>query len=149
MTEDINELGPVDWIVVEFPGSRFRGEMAPILLDLEERGIIRVLDLVIIKKDADGGLELFEASDLGADELGGLRDEERRLAFLLSEEDVLAAAQAVEPGSSAALLIWENRWAAPFAVAARRAGGQLVAGGRIPIQALLAAVENDLIEEGA
>lgn len=149
MTEDINELGPVDWIVVEFPGSRFRGEMAPILLDLEERGIIRVLDLVIIKKDADGGLELFEASDLGADELGGLRDEERRLAFLLSEEDVLAAAQAVEPGSSAALLIWENRWVAPFAVAARRAGGQLVAGGRIPIQALLAAVENDLIEEGA
>ncbi len=149
MTEDINELGPVDWIVIEFPGSRFKGEMAPILLDLEERGIIRVLDLVIIKKDADGGLELFEASDLGADELGGLRDEERRLAFLLSEEDVLAAAQAVEPGSSAALLIWENRWAAPFAVAARRAGGQLVAGGRIPIQALLAAVENDLIEEGA
>lgn len=149
MTEDINELGPVDWIVIEFPGSRFKGEMAPILLDLEERGIIRVLDLVIIKKDENGEFELFEASDLGEDELGGLRDEERKLAFLLSEADVLAAAAAVEPGSSAALLVWENAWAAPFAVAARRAGGQLVAGGRIPIQALLAAVENDVIEEGA
>ena len=148
-TEDINELGPVDWIVIEFPGSRFKGEMAPILLDLEERGIIRVLDLVIIKKDEDGEFELFEASDLGDDELGGLRDEERNVAFLLSEADVLAAAEAVEPGSSAALLVWENAWAAPFAVAARRAGGQLVAGGRIPVQALIAALELEIAEEGA
>lgn len=146
---ELDELGPVDWIVVEFPGARFKGEMLPILADLEDRGIIRLLDMVVLKKDAAGVLEAFEASDLDADEVGSIRDEERRLAMLLSEEDVLAVGEAVEPGSAAALLVWENKWAAPFASAARRAGGQLVASGRIPIQALAAAVESDLISEGA
>ena len=146
---ELDELGPVDWIVVEFPGARFKGEMLPILADLEDRGIIRLLDMVVLKKDAAGVLEAFEASDLDADEVGSIRDEERRLAMLLSEEDVLAVGAAVEPGPAAALLVWENKWAAPFASAARRAGGQLVASGRIPIQALAAAVESDLISEGA
>jgi len=145
--EDVDTLGPVDWIVVEFPGARFKGEIAPIIADLEEREIIRVLDLVVLKKDMDGSLEFFELSDLDASELGGLRDEERQLAMLLSEDDVLNIATAIEPGSAAGVLVWENRWAAPFGSAVRRAGGQLVASGWIPVQALLAAVEADVVEE--
>ncbi|MDO1481184.1 DUF6325 family protein [Rhodococcus ruber] len=142
-TEDIDELGPVDWIVVEFPGSRFKGEIAPTLDELVERGIVRVLDLLLLKKDTDGSLEAFELADLDESEIGALRSYESELAMLLSEEDVEAVAAAVEPGSTAALLVWENLWAAPFASAVRRAGGQLVASGRIPVQALLAAIEAD------
>ena len=139
--EPLDELGPVDWIVVEFPGSRFRGEIAPILDDLTERGTIRVLDLLLIRKAEDGALDFFELSDLDEDEMGSIRAYETALATLLSEDDVNAAAAAVQPGSTAALLVWENRWAAPFGSAVRRAGGQLVAEGRIPVQALLAAAE--------
>lgn len=142
--EDLDELGPVDWIVVEFPGSRFNGEIAPALEDLVQRGIVRVLDLLMIKKGDDGALDFYELSDLDDTEVGSLRAYETALATLLSEEDVEAVAAAVEPGSSAALLVWENAWAAPFASSVRHAGGQLVASGRIPIQALLAAVEADL-----
>jgi hypothetical protein len=139
--EFLDELGPVDWIVVEFPGSKFKGEIAPILDDLVERGTIRVLDLLLIRKDEAGALEFFELSDLDENEMGSLRAYETELSMLLAEDDVTAVAAAVEPGSTAALLVWENRWAAPFGSAVRRAGGQLVAGGRIPVQALLAAVE--------
>jgi hypothetical protein len=148
MNENIDELGPVDWIVVEFPGSKFNGEIAPALKDLVDRDIVRVLDLLILRKDDDGGLEAFELSDLDEGEIGGLRSYETELAMLLSAEDVESIAAAVEPGSSAAVLVWENTWAAPFASAVRRSGGQLVASGRIPIQALLAAVEAD-DDEGA
>jgi len=136
-----DELGPVDWIVVEFPGSKFKGEIAPIIDDLVGRGTVRVLDLLLMRKDEDGELEFFELSDLDESEIGTLRAYETELATLLSEDDVNAVAASVEPGSTAALLVWENRWAAPFGAAVRRAGGQLVASGRIPIQALLAAVE--------
>jgi hypothetical protein len=136
-----DELGPVDWIVVEFPGSEFKGEIAPILDELVERGTVRVLDLLLIRKAEDGELEFFELSDLDESEIGSLRAYETELATLLSEDDVHAVAASVEPGSTAALLVWENCWAAPFGSAVRRAGGQLVASGRIPIQALLAAVE--------
>ena len=139
--EFLDELGPVDWIVVEFPGSRFKGEIAPILDGLVERGTVRVLDLVLIRKREDGELEFFELSDLDESEIGTLRAYETELATLLSEDDVNAVAASVEPGSTAALLVWENRWAAPFGSAVRRAGGQLVATGRIPVQALLAAAE--------
>jgi hypothetical protein len=139
--EALDELGPVDWIVVEFPGSKFRGEIAPILDGLVESGTVRVLDLVLIRKREDGELEFFELSDLDESEIGSLRAYETELATLLSEDDVNAVAASVEPGSTAALLVWENRWAAPFGSAVRRAGGQLVASGRIPVQALLAAVE--------
>jgi hypothetical protein len=137
----VDELGPVDWIVVEFPGSRFNGEIAPALRDLVDRGLVRVLDLLLLKKDADGTIEAFEISDLDDSEIGELRMLETQLAMLLTEDDVTAVAAAVEPGSSAAVLVWENTWAAPFGSAVRRSGGQLVASGRIPIQALLAAVE--------
>jgi hypothetical protein len=142
-TDSLDELGPVDWIVVEFPGSRFRGEIAPILDELVERGTIRVLDLILIRKGEDGALDFFELSDLDENEMGSLRAYETELAMLLSEDDVTAVAAAVEPGSTAALLVWENRWAAPFGSAVRHAGGQLMASGRIPVQALLAAVEAD------
>ncbi len=147
MSEEIDELGPVDWLVVEFPGSQFKGEIAPALNDLVDRGIIRVLDLLILRKDEDGAIEAFELSDLEEAEIGGLRSYETELAMLLSAEDVESLAAAVEPGSTAAALIWENTWAAPFASAVRRAGGQLVANGRIPVQAILAAIEADLDEE--
>jgi hypothetical protein len=145
--DDVDELGPVDWIVVEFPGSKFNGQIAPALLDLVERDLIRVLDLLVLKKDADGSLEAFELSDLDQGEIGDLRTYESELAMLLSEEDVTSLAAAIEPGSSAGVLVWENTWAAPFASAVRRSGGQLVASGRIPIQALLAAIEADEKEE--
>jgi Family of unknown function (DUF6325) len=147
--DEVDELGPVDWIVVEFPGSRFNGQIAPALLDLVERDLIRVLDLLVLKKDADGSLEAFELSDLDEGEIGGFREYESELAMLLSEEDVTSLAAAIEPGSSAAVLVWENTWAAPFASAVRRSGGQLVASGRIPIQALLAAIEADEQEDAA
>ncbi|HWJ53410.1 MAG TPA: DUF6325 family protein [Propionibacteriaceae bacterium] len=101
------------------------------------------MDLLVLKKDADGELESFELSDLDTTEIGELRNYESQLAMLLSEDDVTAVAAAIEPGSSAAVLVWENTWAAPFASAVRHSGGQLVASGRIPIQALLAAVESD------
>ena len=144
---EVDELGPVDWIVVEFPGSKFNGEMAPALRDLVERNLIRVLDLLVLKKDRDGSIEAFELSDLDDSEVGELRAYEAELAMLLSEDDVSAVAAAIEPGSSAAVLVWENTWAAPFASAARRAGGLLVASGRIPTQALLGAIEADEQDE--
>jgi hypothetical protein len=139
----VDELGPVDYIVVEFPGRKFSGEIAPALRDLVERGLVRMLDLLVLKKDEDGTIEAFELSDLDDTEIGELRSHERELAMLLSEDDVKAVAAAVEPGSTAGVLVWENSWAAPFASAVRHSGGQLVASGRIPIQALVAAVEAD------
>ena len=145
--DSVDELGPVDWIVVEFPGSTFNGAIAPALRDLVDRDVVRVLDLLVLKKDSDGTLEAFELSDLDTSEIGELRGYESQLAMLLSEDDVTAVAAAIEPGSSAAVLVWENTWAAPFASAVRHSGGQLVASGRIPIQALLAAVEADEDDE--
>ena len=146
MSEPIDTLGPVDYLVIEFPGSRFNGEIGAALVDLVEREIIRVLDLVVIKKDQDGSFEAFEFADIDDSELGSIRSLETELAQLVSEDDVASVAEALEPGSSAGLLVYENLWAAPFGSAVRRAGGQLVANGRIPVQALLAAIEEDLSE---
>jgi hypothetical protein len=143
MTETIDELGPVDYIVVEFPGSKFNGEIAPTLVDLVDRGIIRVLDLIMIVKEADGSFDAIEIADLDESEVGELLRLETQIAELLSEEDVASLAAAIEPGTTAALLVYENKWAAPFATAVRHSGGQLVANGRIPIQALVAALEAD------
>ena len=146
--EDVEELGPVDWIVIEFPGSRFNGEIAPALVDLVERDLVRVLDLLVLKKEADGSVEAFELADLDDDETGGLRTFEAGLAMLVSEDDVVAAAEALDAGSSAALVVWENTWAAPFGAAVRQSGGQLVASGRIPIQSILAAIAADEDDDG-
>ena len=108
MTSPIDELGPVDYLVVEFPGSNFNGEILPELAALVDRGIVRVLDLVLIKKQEDGSFEGFEFDDIESGSLGELRELERELADLLSEEDVVAVAEALDPGSTAALLVYEN-----------------------------------------
>jgi hypothetical protein len=140
-----DELGPVDYVVVEFPAgaSNFSGEMAAELLKLVDAGTIRVIDVLILTKDEDGSVDATELSDI--DELGDLQAVEAELAELLAEDDVEHLAAAMEPGSVAGVLIWENLWAAPFASAARRSGGQLIANGRIPIQAIIASVEADLV----
>ena len=142
---DIDELGPVDYLVVEFPAEQanFSGEMASELSALVERGLVRVLDMLILKKELDGSVEGFESHEFGDGELAELRGAETELALLLAEEDVESIGAAMEPGSVAAVLVWENAWAAPFGVAVRRSGGQLVASGRIPIQALAATIEAD------
>jgi len=149
MTASIDHLGPVDYLVVEFPGSNFNGEIMPELVDLVERGVVRVLDLVVIKKDEDSSFEAFEFADIEDGVLGELRELEREFADLLSEDDIAAVVDAMEPGSTAGLLIYENLWAAPLASAVRRSGGQLVASGRIPVQALLAVLEDSAIEDAA
>ena len=139
----LDELGPVDYLVVEFPAgaSSFTGEMAAELLALVDAGTIRVIDVLILTKDDDGVVEATELSDVA--ELGELAAVEAELAELLAEEDVVHLAAAMEPGSTAGVLIWENLWAAPFAAAARRSGGRLIANGRIPIQAIIASIEAD------
>jgi Family of unknown function (DUF6325) len=142
-TTDLDSLGPVDYIVVEFPAgaSNFTGEMAEELLALVDSGTIRVIDVLILTKNEDGTVDAMELSDI--EQLGPLQRVEAQLAELLAEEDVEHLAAALDPGSTAGVLIWENLWAAPFASAARRSGGQLIATGRIPIQAIIASIEAD------
>ena len=152
MTErTLDELGPVDYLIVEFPEGQqnFTGEGADELLKLHDAGIIRIMDLVIMVKDEDGSIDAMELSDVP--DLGEFARIEAELAETLSADDVVTLAEAMAPGSVAAALIYENLWAAPFASALRRAGAQLVADGRIPIQAIIAAVEADaaLEAEGA
>jgi hypothetical protein len=138
-------LGPVDWLVVEFPADKanFSGEMASELRSLVERGLVRVLDLVFLRKDADGSIDVDELGDVPEDAAGELLAHETDLAMLLAEDDIVAVGEALAPGSIAAVLVYENTWAGPFAASVRRAGGQLIDSGRIPTQALLAAVEAD------
>jgi len=142
-TTSLDELGPVDYLVVEFPAgaSNFTGEMAKELLALVDSGTIRVIDIVILTKNEDGTVEAMELSDVP--ELGELQAVEAELAELLAAEDIDHLAAAMDPGSTGGVLIWENLWAAPFASAARRSGGQLIANGRIPIQAIIASIEAD------
>src|SRR6185312_12586210 len=136
-------LGPIDYVVVEFPADvkNFTGEMAEELLKLVDAGTIRIVDVLILDKNEDGSVDVTELSDV--EELGDLRAVEAQLAELLAADDVAHLASAMEPGSTAGVLIWENLWAAPFASAARRSGGQLIANGRIPIQAIIASIEAD------
>ena len=143
--EVMDELGPIDFVVIEFPAGKanFSGAMAEKLRALVEAGIVRVLDLLIITKDEDGAVDAFEVENFEDGAAGALRDFGFELAELLTEEDVDHIAAALEPGTVAAALVWENSWAAPFASSIRRSGGQLVASGRIPIQAILAALEAD------
>jgi hypothetical protein len=146
----IDELGPVDYLVVEFPLGKadFTGEAAQELKSLVDKGVIRVLDLIFIHKLEDGSIEAFEAHEY--DQAGILAELDALALELLAEEDVDALAAAVEPNTVAAILVWENTWAAPFGAAVRRAGGQLVADGRIPVQGILAAMEAEVEEmEGA
>jgi len=139
--EALDETGPIDWIVVEFPRSEMTGEAFPLLVDLVDRGIIRLLDLSFIRKETDGSVVALELSQLDPDGSFDLTIFEGASSGLLDDDDLAEAASAVEPGSSAGILVYENVWAAPFAAALRRSGAQLVATGRIPIQAMLATLD--------
>lgn len=141
MTDDLDQMGPVDYLVLEFPGSRMNGEAFPMLVDLVDRGVVRILDLVFVRKELDGSLVGLELSDLDGDGELDLSVFEGASSGLLGEDDVQEAGSALEPGSSAGILVYENVWAAPLATAIRRSGGELVASGRIPVQAMLSALE--------
>src|SRR3954466_4908890 len=145
----VDELGPVDYLVVESPAGakNFTGEMAAELLKLVDAGTIRVVDVLILDKNEDGSVDATELADI--EQLGDLQAIEAELAELLAADDVAHLAAAMDPGSTAGVLIYENLWAAPFASAARRSGGQLIANGRIPIQAIIASVEAEAELVGA
>ena len=148
MTEQaLDGLGPVDYLVIEFPAGEadFSGEIAEELVRLVEAGTIRLIDAIVLTKDADGSVDAVEFEDL--EDLGPLVALEAELAELLAADDVEQLANAMEPGSVAGVIVYENLWAAPFAAAARRAGGQLIASGRIPIQAIIASLEADEANE--
>ena len=139
----LDELGPVDYLIVEFPAGNqnFTGEGARELLRLHDAGIIRIMDILILQKGADGTVMAQELGDLA--EMGEIHRLEAELAQTLAEEDVEHLAAAMDPGSVAGVLVYENLWAAPFASAMRHAGGQVIANGSIPIQAMIAAIESD------
>jgi dihydroorotase-like cyclic amidohydrolase len=139
-TEDSIEMGPIDYIVVEWPDRQPTGDAVPHLIELVDRGIIRIIDLAFITKEDDGSVARLELADLG-DAVEAYAVFEGASSGLLSDEDTDEAANALEPGTSAAVLVYENKWAAPFATALRQSGAQLVAGGRIPIDAMAAALE--------
>ncbi|WP_328674758.1 DUF6325 family protein [Streptomyces sp. NBC_00328] len=134
-------MGPIDYIVVEFPGNRMTGEGLPILVDLVDRGLIRILDLLFVRKDADGSVAGMEIADFDGDGALDLAVFEGVSSGLLGEDDIEEAGKALEPGNAAGILVYENVWAAPFATALRRGGAQMVASGRIPVPAVLAALE--------
>jgi hypothetical protein len=144
----VEELGPVDYLVIEFPAGQqnFTGEAAEELAKLAASGIIRILDVLILVKNEDGSVDAMELDETPA--VDAIRALEADIAEILAAEDVELLAEAMEPGSVAGVVVWENVWAAPFASAARRAGGQLIASGRIPIQAIVASIEAELASEG-
>ena len=138
---DLAEMGPVDYLVLEFPGNRMTGEGLPLLVDLVDRGIIRILDLTFVTRDTDGSVRGMEIADFDADGELDLAVFEGASSGLVDEEDLTEAASVIEPGSSAGILVYENTWAAPLAGALRRSGAQMVASGRIPVPALVAALD--------
>jgi hypothetical protein len=132
------ELGPVDIVVIGYPaGAPMTGEAAPLLLDLVDRGIIRVLDVMFVEKNDDGTFSGFEAKDLESDRVGDLVAFEGASSGLLGDDDVATAADAIDPGTAAVLIVYENRWAAPFVAAVRRNGGVPIAFHRVPVQDLI------------
>jgi len=142
---DVDQLGPVDYLVVGFPAGKadFTGAMADELKKLMDGGTIRVLDLVIVTRAEDGTVEAAELRDHDESEVGELRSLEAELSLMLALEDVERVGADLEPGSTAAVLVWENTWAGPLASAIRHSGGELIANGRIPTQAIIAAAEED------
>src|SRR4051812_22029393 len=138
--DELEEMGPIDYVLIAWPDPHPNGEIAPLLVDLVDRGIIRILDLAFVAKGDDGTVGGLEIADVG-EHVAELKVFEGASSGLLSDDDLQEAGEVLEPGSAAAVLVYENRWAAPFAVAVRRSGGQLVANGRIPVQAILAALD--------
>ena len=141
-SSDNVEIGPVDYLVVGFPGSRFTGEGLPLLVDLVDRGVIRVLDLVFFAKEDDGTVRTLEVRDIDGDGELDLTVFEGAASGLLKDQDLRSAGEVIEPGSSACIVVYENVWAAPLAAALRRSGAELVAGGRITVPELLAALDD-------
>ncbi len=138
--EELEEMGPVDYLIIEWPDRQPRGEAAPLLADLVDRGLIRIIDLAFVAKGEDGSVTMLDLASL-AEQAAPLGELAGASSGLLADEDAEEAATALEPGTSAAVLVYENVWAAPFAAALRRSGAQLVANGRIPVQAILAALD--------
>ena len=138
--EQLEEMGPVDYVVLEWPTKQPTGEVAPMIIDLVDRGIIRILDVAFMAKGEDGTVASLEFGELDGSS-GGFGEFEGASTGLIGEDELEDAASVLAPGTTAAVLVWENRWAAPVAVALRRSGGQLVASGRIPIQGILAALD--------
>ena len=134
-------LGPVEYVVVAFPGNKFTGNVAPALADLVESGTIRVMDLAFVTKDADGAVAGFELTDLDEDEAKVFDDFSGDGLDLISAEDLAAVGEELEPNSSAAMLVWENVWATKFAEAVREADGVLLDHDRIPHEVLQAALD--------
>ena len=139
--EQLEEMGPIDYVVLEWPGKQPTGEAAPLILDAVDRGIIRILDVALLAKDSDGTVATMELGALNGGDAGGFAAFEGASSGLICEDDLEEAAGVLAPGTSAAIIVWENRWAAPIATALRRSGGQLVASGRIQVQAVLAALD--------
>ncbi|WP_230396101.1 DUF6325 family protein [Streptomyces blattellae] len=137
-----DDIGPIDYLVVEYPGSRPTGEALPYLVDLVDQGLIRILDLVFVRKDDDGSVTAVDIADLNRDADTDLTAFEGATSGLLGQDDIEEAGKAIGPGSAAAILMYENRWAAPFARALRRGGARLVAAGRIPVQEVIAALDS-------
>ncbi len=141
MTTDIEEMGPIDYVVIEFPGNEMTGEGLPLLIDLVDRGIVRILDLVFVTKDGEGNVAGVDISNLDSSGEIDMTVFAGASSGLIGDEDIEEAAVALEPNSSAGIIVYENAWAGPFAAALRRGGAQMVASGRIPVQAILAALD--------
>jgi hypothetical protein len=138
---DVDVHGPIDFVLIEFPGDRLTGEAADALLDLVDRGIVRIYDLLAIRKDEDGTFSGIDITDLSTDTLGGFAAFSGARSGLLGDDDLAQAADAMKVGTVAALIVYENAWAIPFVAAARDAGGQLVASARIPAQDVMDALD--------
>ncbi len=135
------DLGPVEYIVIGFPGNKFTGKIAPALMDLIAKDIIHIIDLIVVKKDGDGSVSSFEWDQLDSDELAALHGITGEIRDLINQDDIQRFAEALEPNTSAAVLVWEDAWARAFADAVRNAGGTLVAHDRIPYQIVEAAIQ--------
>jgi Family of unknown function (DUF6325) len=138
---DLDETGAIDWLLIEAPNKQINGELVPPLLDLVDRRLIRIMDALILVKRGDGDFDALTTSDLDPAQVGDLGALAGASSGLLSDDDAAAAAEALQPNSLGLLIVYENLWSLPFAVAARKAGGQLVAQGHIPIQAILAELD--------
>ena len=141
MTDEVDALGPIDYLVVEFPGNKMTGDGLQELVSLTDRGIIRILDLVFVRKDADGSVSGLAVADLDGDGELDLAVFEGSSSGLLDEDDITEASAVLEPNCSAGILLYENRWAAPFVAALRRGGAELVASGRIPADEFIEALD--------
>ena len=135
------DVGPIDYLAVELPGARLKGEGLAALVDLTERGIITILDLIVVQVDADGSFAAVALADLDGDGELDLAVFEGVRSGLLDEDDIAQSASLVEPGNAVALLVYENTWAGPFVTAMRNAGAEVIAGGRIPAEDVVAALE--------